>query len=44
MRFGYNSRTAETTRFLGGGTVLLIKKFNPENGESMFIWNILVNQ
>jgi hypothetical protein len=37
MRFGSNSGAAETTRFLGGDTVLLIKKFNPENGDSIFI-------
>jgi hypothetical protein len=37
MKFCYNSGAAETTRFLGGDAVLLIKKFNPENGDSMFI-------
>jgi hypothetical protein len=37
MVFGSNSGAAETTRFLGCGTVMLIKKFNPENGGSMFI-------
>jgi len=37
MRFGYHSGTAETAEFLGDDTVLLIKKFNPENGDIMFI-------
>jgi hypothetical protein len=37
MRFVKNSDATETAEFPGDDTVLLIKKFNPENGDSMFI-------